>query len=393
MLRRRVPAAFLARFAALLLLALVASCGDDEAEGEAAVVEPEVVQVELTRGIGPLGPVPVTDDNPMSKVKVELGKLLTFDNRMSGDESTSCTGCHVPDNGWGDGGMISRGYPGTSHWRNSQTMVNAAYLGKLFWAGEALSLEAQAQSAWTGNLAGNLDKVVAEERMAQIPDYVRLFKEAFGTRPNWADALRAVATFERTLIAQNVPFDAFAEGDQSALSTEAKKGLVLFQGQAKCIECHNGPMFTDESFHNLGVARNTVFDREADAQVALRWQHFARGVPEEVYRAADGDLGLYYTTKRDEDRGKFRTPPLRYLCYTEPYMHNGVFGTLEEVVEFYNQGGGDDPNKDSLLTRLNLTQDEKASLVTFMESLCGDELVMEDPILPEYETLPAVGGR
>jgi cytochrome c peroxidase len=312
---------------------------------------------------------------------------------MSGNESTACTGCHLPDNGWGDGGQISRGYPGTSHWRNSQTIVNSAYLQKLFWAGEALSLEKQAQSAWTGNLAGNLDPVMAEERMAQIPEYVRLFQEAFGTDPNWFDALKAVATFERTVVTKNVPFDAFAQGDTDALSRQEKEGLALFQGKAKCIECHNGTLFTDESFHNIGVGKNTVFEREADPQVALRWQHYARGVPEDVYRAADRDLGLYYTTKLDEHRGLFRTPPLRYLCFTEPYMHNGLFGTLEEVVEFYNQGGGDDPNKDALMEPLNLSPGEKRALVAFLESLCGDEIIVEEPLLPAYGVLAVEGGR
>ena len=359
----------------LVLLALMAGC-----QGE--------IEVELTRGIGPLGPVPVTADNPMTPAKIELGMLLMFDNRMSGNESTACTGCHVPDSGWGDGGQISRGYPGTSHWRNSQTIVNSAYFQKFFWAGEALSLELQAQSAWTGNLAGNLDPVMAVERMAQIPRYVELFQESFGTPPNWMDALRALATFERTVVSKNVPFDAFAEGDEDALTREDKEGLVLFQGKAGCIECHNGPLFSDESMHNIGVGKNPVFDREIDAQVALRWQHYARGVPEEVYRAADRDLGLYYTTKRDEDRGKFRTTTLRYLCFTEPFMHNGVIGTLTEVVQLYNRGGGDDPNKDSLMTPLDLTDNEVSSVVVFLESLCGDEIIIPDPVLPEYEVLP-----
>jgi cytochrome c peroxidase len=152
-------------------------------------------------------------------------------------------------------------------------------------------------------------------------------------------------------------------------------------------------MFTDEAHHILGVGKNSIFDFEPDAQVALRWQHHARGVPEDIYRAADRDLGLYYTTKRDADKGSFRTPPLRYLCFTAPYMHNGIFDTLAEVVEFYNQGGGDVPNRDKLITPLELTSGEKAALVAFMESLCGDEIVMEDPLLPDYEVLAAKGGR
>jgi cytochrome c peroxidase len=376
MRRARVLAASIGLLSLAALLGIIAACGED-------------LEVELTRGLGALGPVPTTPDNLITDAKVELGMLLMFDNRMSGNESTACTGCHVPDNGWGDGGMISRGYPGTSHWRNSQTIVNSAYLQSYFWAGEALSLELQAKSAWTGNLAGNLEPFMAEERMAQIPKYVELFDEVFGTEPNFLDALKSIATFERTVLTKNVPFDAFANGDEDALTEEEQKGLMIFQNKGKCIECHNGPLFTDESKHAIGVPKNNVFDAEADAQAALRWQHYARGVPEDVYRAADRDLGLYYTTKLEQDKGKFRTPPLRYLCFTEPYMHNGVLATLEDVIEFYNRGGGDDPNKSSLITPLELTSGEKENLVLFLKSLCGDKVFMEDPILPEYEIIPA----
>jgi cytochrome c peroxidase len=348
--------------------------------------------VELTAGLGPLPPLPVPADNPMSETKVELGKLLFFDQRMSGDGSTSCAICHQPELGWGSGSSISPGYPGTSHWRNSQTVINSAYLPKLFWAGEVLSLEKQAESAWTGNLAGNLDPAMAEERLNQIPEYVRLFAEAFGAPPNWGAALRAVAAFERTLVTQNVPFDAYAQGDQDALSPEALRGLALFQGKANCIACHNGPLFTDNNYHALGVPRSPEYDSKINVQIALRYQHLSRGVPEEVYRGADRDLGLYYMTKREEDMGKFRTPPLRYLCYTAPYMHDGVFSTLEEVVAFYNAGGGDTPNKSKLIKPLNLTTAEQSDLVAFLESLCGDALIVDVPEAPPYEVFPVAAG-
>ncbi len=339
---------------------------------------------ELQDGLGPLPEVPVPPDNPMSEVKIELGRLLFFDPRMSGDGSTSCASCHTPRLGWGSDTAISPGYPGTLHWRNSQTVINSAYLPKLFWAGESLSLEKQAASAWSGNLAGNLDKVMAEERAKQIPEYVRLFEDAFGSAPNWGDALRAVAAYERTLVTQNVPFDAYANGDESALSTEAKRGLELFQGKAQCTACHGGPLLTDNSFHNLGVPRSPEYDRNLNVQIALRYQHMSRGVPDEVYDAADQDLGLYYTTKQEIDRGKFRTPPLRYICYTGPYMHNGVLGSLEEVIAFYNAGGGDDPNKDPLMQPLKLSDAQQRDLKAFLESLCGDEILEESPELPPY---------
>ncbi len=330
--------------------------------------------------------VPVPADNPITPAKVKLGRMLYFDKRLSGDTEIACSSCHDPTKGWGDERDISTGYPGTRHWRNSHTVVNSAYLQKLFWAGESPSLEAQAKSAITGNLAGNGDPAMIEERLAQIPEYVRLFKEAFGVdRPNFAYVLKAIATFERAeVISRDSPFDQYMRGDKSAMSEAALRGRALFEGKAECIQCHNGPLLTDESYHNLGVPKNPVFEEDVFGQTALRYQHFIRGVPEELYRKADRDLGLYYTTKREEDKGKFRTPPLRYLPYSFPYMHHGVFLVLEEVIDFYDQGGGDDPNKSPLLKPLRLTEQEKADLLEFLRSLGGSELTIAPPELPAY---------
>jgi cytochrome c peroxidase len=341
--------------------------------------------------LGPLPPVPVPRDNPMSPAKVELGRLLFFDPRLSGDASTSCASCHDPQKGWGDGSDVSRGYPGTQHWRNSQTVLNAAYYAKLFWAGEVTSLEGQAEAAATGNVAGNGDPIMMEERLRQIPEYVRRFREVFGTdRPLIGDAWKAIAAFERTVVsrAERVPFDRFARGDRAALSAEAQRGLALFQGKAGCIQCHHGPLLSDESYHNLGVPRSPVFEEDPLRQITLRFQHHMRGVPEAVYRSADRDLGLYYTTKREEDRDRFRTPTLRELTYTAPYMHNGVFFTLEEVIDFYDQGAGDLPGKSPLLKRLGLTAQEKQDLLAFLLALSSDTpVVVPAPRLPDYAVL------
>lgn len=312
-----------------------------------------------------------------------------FDNRLSGDAGTSCASCHDPRLGWGDGQAISRGYAGTQHWRNSQTTVNSAFFTKLFWAGEVPSLEAQAKSAITGNLAGNGDTVMIEERLALIPDYVAHFKEAFGVgEPTFDLVLKAIASFERAeMISRDSPFDEYLAGDEDALSDDAKKGLALFNGKARCIACHNGPLMSDEDYHFLDLPQNKLFEIDPLRQVALRYQHYIRGVPEEVYRNADSDLGLYYITKKDSDRGRFRTPSLRYLEYTAPYMHNGVFGTVEDVIDFYDQGGGDDPNQSPLIQPLHLTEDEKFELAEFLYSLSGSEIRIQTPKLPEYQAV------
>ncbi len=340
--------------------------------------------------LAPLPPVVAPPDNPITPEKVELGKMLYFDPRMSGDGSMSCNSCHPASTGWGVPTAISFGGAGTSHWRNAQTILNVAYYSRYNWDGAKKSIEKQNAGAWGGAVAGNLDSALAEERLAQIPEYVERFKEVFGLEyPTWDAALKAVATYERTIVSRNVPADAFFEGDEDAISEEAKRGYELFNGKANCIACHNGPLASDGTYHAIGVPQNPEFYTSPLKQITFRYEQAAKGVPEEVYRTTDQDLGLYYVTKQDEDKGKFRTPSLRDLCYTAPYMHNGVFQTLEEVVAFYNAGGGDVPNKDPEIYPLDLTEEEQSDLVAFLESMCGDPVTDEPPELPPYGVFPA----
>lgn len=353
-----------------------------------------------------LGPPPINLDNPQSvdkdgfprkdDPKVLLGKMLYFDPRLSGDVSISCADCHNPTMGWTEGQALCRGYPGTVHWRNCQTVLNSAYYSKLFWGGSSTSLESQAPSAAKGAVAGNGEDDMMEERLAQIPEYIKRFKEVFGTGlPQISDAWKAIAAFERTITQVDTPFDRYMKGDKSALSEKARKGLELFRGKASCIQCHNGPFITDEKYYNLGVPENSEFEEDPLRQITFRFEQYAKGVPENIYRTTKTDLGLYYRMKRKEDMGKFRTPTLRYLVYTPPYMHNGVFFTLEEVMDFYNKGGGEDPikkqygfsTKTKRLKPLNLTEGEKEALIAFMESLSGKEIIVKVPKLPEYAVM------
>ena len=339
-----------------------------------------------------LGPVPIPDDNQQSVAKIELGKLLFFDARLGGDMAVACSDCHSPDMGWQDFQPICRGYPGTDHWRNCQTIVNSAYYSKLFWAGSVTSLESQAPSAARGAVAGNGERDMMEERLAQVPEYVQMFKEAFGTeRPFIRDAWRAIAAFERTLVQSDTPFDKYMQGDKSALTEQQVSGMELFKGKAGCIQCHNGPFLTDERYYNLGVPENEIFDESPLHQITFRFEQYAKGVPEDVYRKTKTDLGLYYRMKDWGSMGKFRTPTLRYLEYTSPYMHNGVFFELFEVIDFYNEGGGEDQivknfghsTKTNLLKPLGLSDAEKDALVAFLESLSGGEITMDAPTLPK----------
>ena len=346
--------------------------------------------------LAPLGEPPIPSDNPQTDAKIELGKILFWDPRLGGDASTACVTCHEPEQGWAFGDALSRGYPGTVHWRNSQSVINSAYLGQLFWAGSAASLEKQAPSAAKGAVAGNGENDVMESRLAFIPEYRERFNDVFGTEwPLIGDAWRAIAAFERTLIVNDTPLDLYLAGDESALSEEQIAGMELFNGKAGCIQCHNGAQATDEKYYNLGVPTAERWQDDGLAQVTFRYEILAKGVTQEMYRELKEDPGLYFRTKEKADLGKFRTPPLRYTLYTAPYMHNGSFWDLEEVVEFYNAGGGSNDftdgtmasSKTDLIKPLGLDEDEVENLVAFLEAFSGDELEVEAPKLPPYAPL------
>lgn len=341
-----------------------------------------------------LGPPPIPPDNPQTPEKIALGKKLFFDPRLGGNPSTPCSACHAPSVGWDVEDKVSFGYPGTTHWRNSQTIVNSAYYGKLFWAGSSKSLEAQAKSAASGAVAGNGEADMMEARLAFIPEYRDAFQKIFGDQwPRIGNAWRAIAAFERTIVQTDTPFDNYLRGDEAALTDSQKRGLELFRGKAGCMECHNGALLSDEKYYNTGVPPLDEWETDGLKQVTFRYELYAKGSTEEMYRHTKDDPGFYFRSKEKADKGKFRTPSLRYTLYTEPYMHNGMLATLEDVVEFYNQGGGTNEfskNKTKLLKPLGLKAQEKTDLVNFLKSLSGPEILMEEPELPDYAPLPDV---
>lgn len=380
------------RKAAVSMMAALALAAVAIAPASNAADKPMAKKAAVFPPLGPLPAVPVPADNPQTPEKIELGRMLFWDSRLGGDASSPCVVCHEPSKGWGDGGEISRGYPGTQHWRNSQTVLNSAYLNKLFWEGNVTSLEAQAPAAAEGNVAGNGDRSLMEMRLRFIPEYVERFRKVFGSEwPRMTQAYSAIAAFERTLVsdAKQVPFDRYMAGDKKALSESAQRGMAVFNGKGGCIQCHNGPLATDQRFYSLGVPENEVFKTEPLYQITHRWEHYQKGVSEKGYRGADLDMGYYYVTKNPKDIGKFRTPPLRELKYTPPYMHNGIFYTLDEVVDFYNKGGGTTgSNKSALIKPLGLSDQEMKDLVAFLESLSMDKpLLMDPPKLPPYQPM------
>lgn len=353
---------------------------------------------EAAPALAPLDSVemPIPPDNKQTDAKIALGKLLFFDPRLGGDASISCSSCHDPEQGWAWAEDFSRGYPGTVHWRNSQTIINSQYMGRQFWAGAAASGEKQAPSAAKGGVAGNGENDLMEARLALIPEYVTAFKEVFGDEwPLIGNAWRAIASYERTLVQMDTPLDNYLKGDASALSEEQVRGKATFEGKGGCLACHNGALATNEEYVNIGVPPNVRWEEDGLAQITFRFEQYAKGQTEGGYREAKSDWGLYYRTKNKWDRSKFRVPSLRYSLYTAPYMHNGVFYTLEEVVDFYNDGGMDvdgrttlfPENKDARIQPLGLSDDEKADLVAFLEAFSGEEMIIDKPSLPEYQPL------
>ena len=378
--------------AASISVALLSGCAETQKVVAKPVANPGLAALDSVA-------MPHPSDNGPTDAKAELGKLLFFDPRLGGDASVSCATCHEPEQGWAWAEDFSRGYPGTVHWRNSQTIINSQYLGKQFWAGSARSGESQAKSAATGAVAGNGESDIMEARLALIPEYRKRFNEVFGDEwPLIGNAWRAIASFERTLTAtgkHEAPVDKYLKGDKSALSEQQVRGMKLFTGKGNCIECHNGALTTDQKFYNIGVPAAQRWDEDGLAQITFRYEQFAKGQTEENYRTTKDDWGFYYRSKNKWDKGKFRTPSLRYTAYTAPYMHNGAFYTLEEVVDFYNAGGVAEDGrttsfpktKTKLIKPLGLNDGEKEDLVAFIEAFSGPEIVMAKPDLPDYAPL------
>ncbi len=352
-------------------------------EGAVAADEPMVVEVPL--GLKALTPVAVVPGfNPVTKAKFELGKQLYFDPRVSKDGTVSCATCHNPEKGWTDGVTTSIGIAGQVGSRNAPTVLNTAYGRTMFWDGRAPSLEAQAQGPIQNKIEmgdQSYEEIIA--RLRTIPGYQDQFKKVFGTEVTLDGMAKAVATFERAAaLSGNSPYDQYIGGPgidpvTTALSESAKRGMVLFglelneddefrpQGvvrkKANCTSCHAGFNFTDEKFHNLGVGWDESAARFADLG---RW--------------AVAPIGA----KDPADIGSFKTPTIRDITRTAPYMHDGSESSLEAVVEYYNRGGNKNPHLDVDMKPLNLTDQEKADVVAFMKSLTGTPIQVALPALP-----------
>jgi cytochrome c peroxidase len=221
------------------------------------------------------------------------------------------------------------------------------------------------------------------ERMRQVPEYERQFKSAYDGEPTYGRILNAVAAFVSSLTSQDIPFDKFLTGDEAAISDAARRGLEIFKGKAGCIQCHDGAMLSDSKFHSLGLNANPDIFQDPLRHVTFRRFFRTLGVPD--YASMRQDAGLYCVTKVKHDRELMRTPTLREVSRTAPYMHDGQLPTLESVVSFYNSGGGPRASKDARLKPLSLTEDEQTELVEFLKTLSGKPIEVVTPNLPAYQ--------
>jgi cytochrome c peroxidase len=301
----------------------------------------------------PLGlpELPWPEENPYTKEKAELGWLLYFDKRLSGDLTVSCASCHAVEKAFTDGLPVSIGIKGQKGGRSAPTVINRFYSTLQFWDGRAESLEEQAKGPIANPIEMTLEKEADKahegsvSRLRAVPGYVSRFKKVFETdKIDINHVAKAIATFERTVYSGNAPFDRYENGDKDAMTEAQIRGMNVFYNKATCDSCHIGFNFTDGSFANIGIGMEKK----------------------------DPDLGRFIVTGREEERGAFKTPTLREIEHTGPYMHDGRFKTLEEVVEHYDRGGIKNKYLDQRIKPLKLTKQEKSDLVAFLKALSGE---------------------
>jgi cytochrome c peroxidase len=314
---------------------------------------------------GPLPALPVPPDNPQTDAKIRLGAQLYFDPRLSADNTISCATCHDPKTAWANHGPTDTGIRGQVGGRNSGTILDSAWMRVQFWDGRAGSLEEQALGPIHNpiEMGETLENVVL--KLNAIPGYREQFQTVFGTSASTDGIAKAIASFERTVVSGPSPYDRWLAGDKSAMSAAAVRGHHLFNGKGHCTPCHGGPAFSDQGYHNLGVAMDKP----------------------------NPDLGREVVSKDPRDRGRFKTPGLRNCALTHPYLHDGSGKTLRDVIDLYDRGGVANPDLDPLVLPLSLTEHEKEDLVAFLEALTGALPNITPPALPADGHGQEGGGR
>ncbi|MES2826651.1 MAG: cytochrome c peroxidase [Bacteroidota bacterium] len=328
-------------------------------------VDANVKYTEL--GVVPASPVDLKI--PANKAKAVLGKLLFFDPRLSESNQISCSSCHAPDLHYADGREVSIGHDHAPNKRNAPSLENVWFFKKLFWDGRVESLEDQAQGPLSSSTEMHQDMKLLPQKISKISGYKPYFAAAFGNENISAKHIfESLAVFQRTIVSRKAAFDRFLEGNKKALTDQQILGLHLFRTKARCVNCHNGPLFSDGEFHNLGL---TYYGRKYE------------------------DLGRYNITKKAEDVGKFKTPGLRNVMRTAPWFHNGLFGNMDGVMNMYNVGMPNQkrkpeeandplyPANDKLLRGLMLSNNEKAAVISFLDAISTEPWKDRAPELPQ----------
>ena len=293
-------------------------------------------EVRLPLGLDLYRPIP--EDNPLTSEKVKLGKKLFGDKLLSRNRKLACKGCHQPKKAFTDGRAKAVGVYGRQGNRSVPTLVNRAYGRAFFWDGRTSTLEEQVVKPIESESEMDMTVPDVVERLRRKRRYRKMFRQVFGRDANGQDLARALASYVRTIYSGDSPFDRYIYGERTALLEQARGGLRIFRGKGNCTACHVGPTLSDEEFHNTGIA----------------WQN-----------GKFLDDGRYTVTKLEKDRGKFKTPTLREISRTAPYMHDGSLSALEDVVDFYSDGGRENPYRDEEIRSLKLTAREKKELLAF----------------------------
>jgi cytochrome c peroxidase len=297
--------------------------------------------------------MPSPKSNPTTPEKVALGQMLFFDPRLSGSGALSCATCHNPALGWSDALPTGLGHMSGRLRRHTPTILDVAYGEPYFWDGRAATLEDQAKGPLTSAVEMNMPADHAVERVQSIPGYVTAFQYAFPGKPISVDTIAAaIASYERTVVSNSAPFDKWVAGDESAIPAAAKRGFVLFNGKANCATCHSGWRMSDDGFHDIGI-NGTDMGRAAVSPGIVQLEH------------------------------AFKTPTLRNIKQRAPYMHDGSLATLSAVIDHYDTGFVNRPSLDPQMHRLDLTPEEKADLLAFLDTLTSVDSPAVVPVLPQ----------
>ena len=321
----------------------------------------------------------IPEDNKLTPERIDLGRKLYFDTRLSPDRSVSCATCHDVTRGLTDQRAVSEGIKGQLGKRNAPTTLNVTVLQLLFWDGRAPTLERQAGMPILNPVEmGMPDEATALKAIRHIPEYQQAFQKAYGREVNYEDLERAIAAFERTLIFVDSPFRRFVGGDAKAISAEAQAGLGLFNGKGRCTACHqmnpSNPLGTDNRFHNVGVsARHQNFEALATKALKALQEDASEQKLDELAVGTDlSELGRFMVTHNRSQIGAFRTPQILNIGITPPYMHDGSMNTLWDVMDHYNKGGEANPFLDGGIEPLALSEEEINQMVAFLFTLTDD---------------------